>query len=54
VWATPEEAAELLQVARQNKQAPHLVDFIELGLNTGMRKMEMLACRLGQVILEAR
>lgn len=51
IWATPEQAARLLAVARQNKQSPHLVDFIELGLNTGMRKMEMLGCELGRVDL---
>jgi integrase len=51
VWATPEEAAKLLHVARQNRQAPHLVDFIELGLNTGMRKMEMLACEISRIDL---
>ena len=51
VWATPEEAARLLQVAKHNRHAPHLVDFIELGLNTGMRKMEMLACELSRIDL---
>lgn len=51
VWATHEEAARLLQAAQKNRQAPHLVDFIELGLNTGMRKMEMLACELGRIDL---
>lgn len=51
VWATPEEAAKLIQVARENRQAPHLLDFIELGLNTGMRKMEMLACELSRIDL---
>ena len=51
VWATPEQAEKLLKVARLNKQAPHLADFIELGLNTGMRKMEMLACELSRIDL---
>lgn len=51
VWATPEEAARLLDVASQNKQSAHLADFIELGLNTGMRKMEMLGCELSRIDL---
>ena len=51
VWATPEEAARLLDVAAQNKQSAHLADFIELGLNTGMRKMEMLGCELSRIDL---
>lgn len=37
-----EEAEQLLQAARANRQAQHLVDFIRLGLNTGMRSGEML------------
>ncbi len=53
IWAHPEEAAKLIQVAKQNRQAPHLVDFIELGLNTGMRKMEMLACELSRIDLRS-
>ncbi|MFT6957720.1 MAG: integrase [Halieaceae bacterium] len=51
IWATPEEAARLLKAARANRQAPHLVDFVELGLNTGMRKMEMLGCELDRIDL---
>ena len=52
VWATPEEAARLIHLAKQNKQSPHLADFIELGLNTGMRKMEMLACERDRIDLQ--
>lgn len=51
VWATHEEAARLIDAAKKNRQAPHLVDFIELGLHTGMRKMEMLACELSRIDL---
>lgn len=41
-WLTQEEAASLLQAARLEVKAPHLVDFIQLGLHTGMRAGEML------------
>lgn len=50
-WARPEQAEKLISVAKQNVHAPWLADFIELGLNTGMRKMEMLACEWARVDL---
>ena len=50
----------MLQAARANRQAQHLVDFIRLGLNTGMRSGEMLGLewrrvdlKQGQVLLGA-
>ena len=59
-WLTHEEAEQLLQAARANRQAQHLVDFIRLGLNTGMRSGEMLGLewrrvdlKQGQVLLGA-
>jgi integrase len=42
-WLTKKEALRLIQAAEQSTKAPHLVDFIILGLNTGMRPGEMLA-----------
>ena len=41
-WITRAEAASLMQAARGLEKAPYLEDFILLGLNTGMRKHEML------------
>ncbi len=41
-WLTQEQAETLLVVARSNRLAPHLADFITLALHTGMRKEEML------------
>ncbi len=41
-WITRAEAAALIRAARERTRAPHLADFIMLGLNTGMRKHEML------------
>lgn len=41
-WITRAEAAGLIQAARAEPKAPYLADFIILGLNTGMRKHEML------------
>ncbi|WP_456378978.1 tyrosine-type recombinase/integrase [Thiolapillus sp.] len=42
-WLSKKEALRLIQAAAQSHKAPHLVDFIILGLNTGMRPGEMLA-----------
>lgn len=41
-WLTREEAHALLKAARLVRRAPHLEDFISLGLATGMRRDEML------------
>lgn len=41
-WLTEGEAQALIAEARSRKRAPHLLDFIELGLSTGMRRDEML------------
>lgn len=42
-WLTKDEARQLLAAARLHAKRPHLPNVITLGLNTGMRKMEMLA-----------
>ncbi|BAO43904.1 tyrosine-type recombinase/integrase [Thiolapillus brandeum] len=42
-WLTKKEALRLIQAAKRSAKAPHLADFIVLGLNTGMRPGEMLA-----------
>lgn len=52
-WITREEAARLIDAARSEPKAPHLVDFIKLGLNTGMRRGEMLQLEWSRVDLRA-
>lgn len=49
-WLTKAEA--LLRAAQQIARAPHLVDFIRLGLNTGMRSGEMLGLEWSRVDLK--
>lgn len=41
-WLRKEEAELLVQTAAGHPRAPHLADFIRLGLATGMRRDEML------------
>lgn len=41
-WLTESEAQSLIGEAGKRSRAPHLLDFIELGLSTGMRRDEML------------
>lgn len=59
-WLTQEEAARLAAAAKQERRAAHLVDFILLGLHTGMRTGEMLKLewrrvdlQQGRILLEA-
>lgn len=59
-WLTPEEAARLITAAHWESKAAHLVDFILLGLHTGMRTGEMLGLewrrvdlKQGQILLGA-
>lgn len=52
-WITPEEAARLIETARREPKALHLVDFLRLGLHTGMRKGEMLGLEWSRVDLGA-
>lgn len=49
-WLTPEQAALLLDAARHSK-AGHLVDFITLALQTGMRRGELLELEWNRVDL---
>lgn len=53
-WLRREEAVALLEAARRQKRAPHLADFIELGLATGMRRDEMLRLEWARVDLPNR
>jgi len=48
-WLSRQEAETLLKSA---SSTPHLVDFIKLGLHTGMRKGEMLGLEWNRVDLE--
>lgn len=41
-WITQYEADRLIEQVTKNKRRAHLREFIELGLNTGMRSQEML------------
>ncbi|MGJ8517484.1 tyrosine-type recombinase/integrase [Carnimonas bestiolae] len=41
-WITRAEAARLIQIAESMKNGRHLSDFIQLALNTGCRKNELL------------
>lgn len=53
-WIIRAEAANLIRAAESEKKAPHLPDFIELGLNTGCRKQEMLGLEWRRVDLQER
>ncbi|CAI8803153.1 tyrosine-type recombinase/integrase [Methylococcus capsulatus] len=50
-WLTKAEAEALLHAAEQVARAPHLLDFIRLALNTGMRRGEMLELEWSRVDL---
>lgn len=51
-WITRAEAAGLIRAAEANGRAPHLADFIRLGLYTGMRRGEMFGLEWRRVDLE--
>lgn len=53
-WLTLPEAQDLLDAAMRVKRAPHLRDFIELALATGMRKDEILGLEWRRVSEEGR
>jgi len=53
-WITRTEAVELIAAARSEKKAPHLGDFIRLGLHTGMRRGEMLGLEWRRVDLQRK
>lgn len=52
-WLTKAEAIALLRAANQERQAPHLPDFIRLALHTGMRTGEILGLEWRRVDLQA-
>lgn len=51
-YLTRDEVERLLDVARNYKRAPHMVDYIMLALNTGMRTAELLNLTWNQVDLD--
>jgi integrase len=52
-WLMRAEAVALTQAAESEPKAPHLADFIQLALNTGMRRGEMLGLEWKRVDLKA-
>jgi len=52
-WLSTSEATALKNAAQEADRAPHLLDFIRLGLNTGMRPGEMLSLQWRRVDLGA-
>lgn len=50
-WITREEAEKLIDVAKTGQKSQHLVDFIRIGLNTGMRRGEILGLEWTRVDL---
>ncbi|TCT21173.1 tyrosine-type recombinase/integrase [Thiobaca trueperi] len=52
-WITREESKRLLDEASREPQAPHLVDFIRLAINTGCRKGELLGLEWKRIDLRA-
>jgi len=48
-WLTRDEGTRLLLAACEGGRAPHLADFIRLGLNTGLRPGEMLGLEWSRV-----
>jgi len=52
-WLTRAEAAALLRTAGGMRRSPYLVDFIRLGLYTGLRPGEMLKLEWNRIDLQA-
>jgi len=52
-WITREEALRLMESAKNEPKSPHLVDFIRLSLNTGMRRGEVLGLEWNRVDLKS-
>ena len=50
-WLTETDALALIAAAQRAVRAPHLADFIILGLHTGMRPGELLALEWGRIDL---
>jgi integrase len=53
-WLRKDEAERLTCIAKAERQAPHLADFIQLGLHTGMRKGEILGLTWDRVDFDER
>ncbi len=53
-WITKAESCRLIEAAKGSLRSPHLADFIELGLYTGMRSQEMLGLSWDRVDLHNR
>jgi integrase len=53
-WISRAEAQALIAAAGREPKARHLPDVIELALNTGMRRGEMLGLEWSRVDLKAR
>lgn len=53
IYLTGEQAARLIEVAKQD-QNPQVYPFILIGLETGMRRMEILSIRLDNIHLARR
>lgn len=53
-WITRSEADRLIDMVSRNPRRIHLREFIELGLNTGMRSQEMLGLTWDRVDLKQR
>lgn len=51
-WLTHREAKLLLAQAKKSVYSPHLADFIELALQTGMRKQEILGLEFSRIDLD--
>ncbi len=52
-WLSREDASRLVMVAEKQKRAPHLVEFLEIALHTGMRRGEILGLEWRRVDLSA-
>ncbi len=52
-YLTPEQIARMIEEAKKD-QSPHIYPFIVIGVETGMRRMEILSIRLENINLDKR